>query len=84
MKNKKPVKDKELIKLTKKMKFSKKQAKVYRYGIEVFGKESKFNSWLSIPNVALGGQIPEDLMKTEEGLEEVNNILVRIEHGIIS
>ena len=51
---------------------------------EVFGSEAKAKGWLKMPCSALGGLIPEQIMKTPEGAESVLAVLTRIEHGIFS
>lgn len=52
------------------------------YGIEVFNQEKeKFQRWLQKPNLSLNGNIPEDLLDTATGIEEVRFALNRIEFG---
>jgi len=50
---------------------------------EVFANRRKALRWLQSPNPALGGLSPLDAARTEEGCQEVEDILGRIEHGII-
>jgi putative toxin-antitoxin system antitoxin component (TIGR02293 family) len=45
--------------------------------------ESALN-WLRRPQFGLGGQVPIDLLKTSAGTEEVERLLLRIEHGVYS
>lgn len=40
--------------------------------------------WLKEPNPALGGAVPYDLLSTDEGFQQVNDILTRIEYGVYS
>lgn len=49
----------------------------------VFGDKERAALWLKSKNPALGDKIPKDLLDTEEGYEQVKNVLERIEHGII-
>lgn len=57
---------------------------IYRYGYEVFEDRDKFNKWIQTSNRALGDRIPLDVMDTIFGLDEVKNIITRIEHGVYS
>ncbi len=57
---------------------------LYSYGYEVFESEDKFNSWLFLPNKALGNKKPFDIIDNQFGREEIKNILGRIEFGIYS
>jgi putative toxin-antitoxin system antitoxin component (TIGR02293 family) len=59
-------------------------AEIYSYGYEVFEDKEKFNSWISRPNKALGGQAPFELLDSQFGREEVKNIIGRIEYGVYS
>ncbi len=49
---------------------------------ETFGSSEKAGLWLRRPTQALGGERPLDLLDTEEGAREVENLLGRIDHGI--
>ena len=40
--------------------------------------------WLHRPNRALGGERPIDLLDTDLGTEEVDDVLGRLEHGVVS
>ena len=40
--------------------------------------------WLKQPNPALGGAVPYDLLSTDEGFQQVDDILTRIEYGVYS
>ncbi|WP_316736140.1 antitoxin Xre/MbcA/ParS toxin-binding domain-containing protein [Pedobacter aquatilis] len=59
-------------------------ALLYERGIEVLGSEKAFTTWIKAPNVALGGEIPFDLLDTRIGFTMVQNILGRIEYGVFS
>jgi len=51
-------------------------------GIQAFGTKDNFHKWLNIPSMALGDTVPAKLIETEEGLQQVLDELVRIEHGV--
>lgn len=50
---------------------------------EVLGVESG-KRWLHTPNRALGGQRPLELLDTDLGTRQVEEVLGRIEHGVYS
>jgi putative toxin-antitoxin system antitoxin component (TIGR02293 family) len=50
---------------------------------EVFANRQKALRWLQSPNPALGGLSPLHAAETSEGWREVEDILGRIEYGII-
>lgn len=51
---------------------------------EVFGSREKAEIWLKEPNRALSMQTPLDLLDTDEGAKRVEDVLIRIEHGVFS
>ncbi len=51
---------------------------------EVFGSREKSEVWLNEPNRALNMQTPLDLLDTDEGAKQVEDVLIRIEHGVFS
>lgn len=55
---------------------------LYNYGYEVFKNKEKFHKWLERECITLGGEIPESLLTSNEGIELVRQTLGRIEHGI--
>lgn len=55
-----------------------------KYGIEVFGNNNKFNSWLETSNVYLGGIEPKKLLDSSFGIDLIKNELTRIEQGILA
>ena len=59
-------------------------ADLYSYGYEIFGSRERFNRWMKIPNNALGGIRPLDLIDTLYGMEEVKHLIGRIAYGIFS
>lgn len=50
---------------------------------EVFSNREKALAWLETPNPSLQGRCPIDVTDTEEGFELADDILTRIEHGVI-
>ncbi len=49
----------------------------------VFADPAKAARWLRRPNGALGGQTPLSLLKSEAGARAVDEILIRIDHGMV-
>jgi putative toxin-antitoxin system antitoxin component (TIGR02293 family) len=50
----------------------------------VLESEDKAREWLRRPLKVLTGKTPLDLTRTEPGAREVEHVLARLEHGIIS
>jgi putative toxin-antitoxin system antitoxin component (TIGR02293 family) len=59
-------------------------ARVYATATEMIGNADKASRWLRTPNRALGGEIPLDLLDTDLGAREVENVLGRIAYGVYS
>jgi putative toxin-antitoxin system antitoxin component (TIGR02293 family) len=59
-------------------------ARLATQAVQVFGKEDKAAMWMHRPNRALGSQAPLDLLRTDLGAKQVEEVLGRIEHGVIS
>jgi putative toxin-antitoxin system antitoxin component (TIGR02293 family) len=59
-------------------------ARVAGQAVAVFGAEDKAATWLRRPNRALNGELPIRLLDTDVGAQQVEDILGRIEHGIVS
>lgn len=59
-------------------------ARIFAHAVEVFDDQQKAAVWLSRPNAALGGRTPLSMLDTDIGVQDVNEILGRIEHGIFS
>jgi len=57
---------------------------LFLYGIEVFGNKKNFFKWMNLPNTALGGLEPKELIEVPGGVSKVNDVLGRIEHGVYS
>ncbi|NOT59677.1 MAG: DUF2384 domain-containing protein [Acidobacteria bacterium] len=51
---------------------------------ETFGSHEKASLWLKEPNRALGLQTPLSLLDMDEGARQVEDVLIRIEHGVFS
>ena len=51
---------------------------------EVLGGRKEASRWLHAPNRALGGQMPVELLDTDLGSRQVEDVLGRIEHGVFS
>jgi putative toxin-antitoxin system antitoxin component (TIGR02293 family) len=60
-------------------------SRVFARAIELFeGDVEGARSWLMRPVLALGGAVPFEMARTEVGAREVENLIGRIEHGVIS
>jgi antitoxin StbD len=57
--------------------------KVHQSGLELFGDEDKWKSWIKSPALALGGKSPESIMVTKEGINRVSDLLGQISHGVV-
>lgn len=57
-------------------------ARVLAAAEEVFGDRDTAHAWLRRATTALRGEVPLDLLDTEEGAREVEILLGRIAHGI--
>lgn len=59
-------------------------ARVTALAHQVFESNEAAVSWLRRPQFGLDGQVPVDLLTTSAGMEEVERLLLRIEHGVYS
>ena len=59
-------------------------ARIAAHAAMVFGDEKKTATWLRRPNRALNGEPPLQLLDTEIGTAQVEDVLGRIEHGIVA
>ena len=59
-------------------------ARIFSLACEVFEDEEKAKEWIRRPQVGLGGETPLDLLHTDAGAKEVEDLLWRIEYGVIS
>lgn len=58
--------------------------RIYSFAREVFEEVKASRDWLHQPQVGLGGRIPLDFIRTDAGAREVEDLLGRIEYGVIS
>ncbi len=59
-------------------------ARVAAQAARVLGSEQTAGAWLGDPNTALGGDRPIDLLRSDLGAREVEDVLGRIEFGVYS
>ena len=59
-------------------------ARSFAQVVGILGSRDRARVWLRTPNRALGGEIPLDLLDTEIGSRQVEEVLFRLEHGIFS
>lgn len=50
---------------------------------EVFANQEKALAWLQTPNPSLNGRTPLEASRTEEGFREADEVLTRIEYGVL-
>lgn len=59
-------------------------ARIAAQAFGVFGTEDKASTWLRRPNRALNNERPLRLLDTDVGARQVEDILGRIAHGVVS
>jgi putative toxin-antitoxin system antitoxin component (TIGR02293 family) len=59
-------------------------ARIAAQAFALFSTEQKAAEWLRRPNRALNGEPPIQLLDTDVGARQVEDVLGRIEHGIVS
>ena len=59
-------------------------ARLYEQAVAVMGSESDARFWLKQPQWGLGGAIPLNYARTEPGAREVEDLLYRIDYGVLS
>jgi putative toxin-antitoxin system antitoxin component (TIGR02293 family) len=59
-------------------------AKVYARAIEVFDEAAAAREWLHSPQIGLKERTPLELLMTEAGARAVEDLLMRIEHSVLS
>ena len=59
-------------------------AHVFALATSVLGDEEQAREWLRSPKIRLGNRVPLDLLTTGAGTREVEDLLGRIEYGILS
>ena len=57
---------------------------VIAHAVAVFGDEHKATHWLSTPLAILRNLTPAEVLQSDEGIAQVEQILTRIEHNIPS
>jgi len=57
---------------------------VQQLATSVFGSSIKALRWLNKPNRSLSGERPVSRLNTTEGIDQIKNILIRIEYGVYS
>lgn len=58
--------------------------RIAAFAQETLGDRGKAGRWLHAPNVALGGEAPLALLDTDLGARQVEDVLLRIAHGVVS
>jgi putative toxin-antitoxin system antitoxin component (TIGR02293 family) len=59
-------------------------ADIAAHAVSVLGSLDKTTQWLTTGNRALGGETPISLLDTDVGTRAVDEVLLRIEHGVYS
>jgi len=60
-------------------------ARIFTHAVGLFeGDRDAAQNWLSSDNRALKGESPLEASRTEEGAREVENLIIRLEHGVFS
>lgn len=59
-------------------------ARLFALAEQVLEDGDAAREWLHEEQVGLGGRTPVEMMRTEAGAREVESLLVRIEHGVLS
>jgi putative toxin-antitoxin system antitoxin component (TIGR02293 family) len=57
---------------------------LFLIGTEAFKDQENFFKWLNLPNIALGGMKPKELLELPNGLSKVRELIGRIEYGVYS
>jgi putative toxin-antitoxin system antitoxin component (TIGR02293 family) len=58
-------------------------ARIAAQAVAALGTEDKAAAWLRRPNRALNGELPIHLLDTDVGARQVEDVLGRMEHGIV-
>ncbi len=59
-------------------------ARLFALAASVFEDKESAREWLRTPQIGLKNRIPIELINTEAGAREVEDLLGRIEHGVLS
>lgn len=57
-------------------------ARIAALAVDVLESEEGALAWLKRPQTGLGGEVPLALLTTHAGIDEVEKLLLRIEHGV--
>ena len=57
-------------------------ARIFSFAVEVLGSEDNARQWLRTPHFSLEQQTPLEMLKTDAGAKEVDDILGRIKYGM--
>jgi putative toxin-antitoxin system antitoxin component (TIGR02293 family) len=59
-------------------------ARIIALAEDVFEDKEEALEWLNVPQQGLGGAIPFAMLQTDAGTREVEQLLIRIDYGVIS
>ncbi len=59
-------------------------SRIVKYATQLFGTADRARQWLKFPQFGLGGAVPLEFAKTEIGAREVEDLLGRIDYGILA
>ncbi len=59
-------------------------ARIIALAEDVFEDKDEALEWLKNPQYGLGGRLPFDMLQTDAGSREVEELLIRIDYGVIS
>lgn len=59
-------------------------AELYVRGKEIFDSFENFQEWMNRPSIDLSGAQPIDRIQTRKGIDDLLQVLGRIEHGILT
>lgn len=60
-------------------------SRVFELAVDLFeGDVSAARQWLQTPQAALGGEAPLELAATDIGAREIENLIGRLEHGVVA
>lgn len=58
-------------------------ARIFVFAVEVLGSEDRARQWLRRPQIGLGGKVPLNLLETDAGAKDVENLLGGIKYGVV-
>jgi putative toxin-antitoxin system antitoxin component (TIGR02293 family) len=59
-------------------------ARIVALAEDVFESKAEALEWMKSPQYGLGGAIPFEMLQTDAGTREVEELLIRIDYGVIS